>query len=124
MMGKRGRTLTRTRSAGRLWGNMPTKRSLSPKHRLVLWGTVLGVYLVLVVRLFLFAESDACLDAGGVYRYSDRSCTLPEGLGIDYLPVLERSGLVAFWTVLFLGPALGVVPLYVMLKKLLDGWTR
>lgn len=88
----------------------------------MLWGTVLGVYLVLVVRLFLFAESDACLDAGGVYRYSDRSCTVPESIG--YVPVLERSGLVAFWTVLFLGPALGVVPLYVVLKKLLEGWPR
>lgn len=90
---------------------------LTSRKKLWLWIAVLGLYLVLVGRLFLFAEQKTCLDAGGTYRYTELRCQVPSG--VRFVPLTERPGLGLFWVILFGGPAVVLVPVYYFGKILL-----
>lgn len=90
---------------------------LTSRKKLWLWIVLLGLYLVLVGRLYLFAEQKTCGDAGGIYRYSELKCMVPNG--VVSVPLTERPGLELFWAILFGGPAIALVPIYFFVKKLL-----
>ncbi len=88
----------------------------SPK-KLWLWLALLGLYVVLVGRLYVFAEQKTCGEVGGVYLFSELTCLVPDG--VEYVPLTERSELELFWVILFGGPAIVLVPIYYFGKKLL-----
>ncbi len=88
----------------------------SPK-KLWLWLALLGLYVVLVGRLYVFAEQKTCGEVGGVYLFSELTCLVPND--VEYVPLTKRPELELFWAILFGGPAIVLVPIYYFGKKLL-----
>lgn len=48
------------------------------------------IFFISFAILFVLLESDACLDAGGIFSYTDFTCHV-EGAVIDYKSLLERE---------------------------------
>jgi hypothetical protein len=91
--------------------------TVTNRKRVWLWLALLGLYVVLVGRLYVYAEQKTCVEVGGVYLYSELTCLVPGG--VAYVPLTERSELGLFWVILFGGPAIVLVPIYYFGKKLL-----